>query len=235
MIGGRRPRSPRGSGAQLREEILRATAELLSRTGHADAVSIRAVSELVGVSAPSIYRHFADKDELIEAVVAQAFEDLSDALRAAIDPSTSPMTRLRDQGMAYIRFALQHPEQYRLATAPTTSRGAVDQVLSSGAFQLFAGTVRECMDEGTIVAGDPLPVVLQMWAVAHGIASLLIAKPYLPWGEAEATADRVMSAACVGHAVLDLIGGDPTPDEVTGWIGRLRENSPAPLTKGLAQ
>ncbi|MEV6321967.1 TetR/AcrR family transcriptional regulator [Nocardia sp. NPDC051787] len=235
MIGGRRPRSPRGSGAQLREEILRATAELLARTGHADAVSIRAVSKLVGVSAPSIYRHFADKDELIEAVVAQAFEDLSAALRAAIDPNTSPMNRLRDQGMAYVRFALQHPEQYRLATAPTTSRGAVDQVLTSGAFQLFAVTVRECMDEGTIAPGDPLPVVLQMWAVAHGIASLLIAKPYLPWGEVEAAADRVMSAACVGHAVLDLIGGAPTPDEVTDWIGRLREKNPAPLAKAPGQ
>ncbi|MBF6298186.1 TetR/AcrR family transcriptional regulator [Nocardia amamiensis] len=225
MIGGRRPRSPRGSGAQLREEILRATAELLARTGHADAVSIRAVSKLVGVSAPSIYRHFADKDELIEAVVAQVFEDLAEAMRAATDPTTSPVTQLRDQGMAYVRFALAHPEQYRLATAPAETSGAVDQVLTSGAFQHFAATVRKCMDDGTMASRDPLPVVLELWSVAHGIASLLIAKPFLPWGDAEAVASRVMSAACIGYSVFDLVGADPpTPDAVTAWVQRLRQD-----------
>ncbi|MGY2092693.1 hypothetical protein [Nocardia gipuzkoensis] len=59
-------------------------------------------------------------------------------------------------------------------------------MLTSGAFQLFSVTVRECMDEGTLVAGDPLPVVLQMWAVARGIASLLIAA-LSTWGEVERT------------------------------------------------
>ncbi|MEU4343597.1 TetR/AcrR family transcriptional regulator [Nocardia sp. NPDC023852] len=225
MIGSHRPRSPRGSGARLREEILRATADLLARTGAAEAVSIRAVSELVGVSAPSIYRHFADKDELIEAVVAQVFEDLAEALRTATDPASPPMTQLRDQGMAYVRFALAHPEQYRLATAATKSGGAVDQVLTSGAFQHFAATVHKCMDEGTMAPRDPLPVVLELWSVAHGIASLLIAKPYLPWGDAEAAASRVMGAACIGYSVLDLIGEDlPTPETVTAWLGRLRHH-----------
>lgn len=229
MIGGRRPRSPRGAGAQLREEILRATAELLTRTGHAEAVSIRAVSKLVGVSAPSIYRHFADKDELIEAVVAQVFEDLADAMRAATDPSTSPLTQLHDQGMAYIRFALRHPEQYRLATAPAETGGAVDQVLTSGAFQHFATTVRKCMDEGTIAPRDPLPIVLELWSVGHGIASLLLAKPFLPWGDVEATASRVMGAACIGYTVLDLVDADPpTPDAVAAWLRGVRKDQPSP-------
>lgn len=228
MIGGRRPRSPRGSGAQLRDEILRATAELLTSTGHADAVSIRAVSKLVGVSAPSIYRHFADKDELLEAVVAKVFEDLADAIRAATDPATSPLTQLHDQGMAYVRFALEHPEQYRLATAPTETGGAVDQVLTSGAFQHFAATVRKCMDEGTIAPRDPLPIVLELWSVGHGIASLLLAKPFLPWGDAEATASRVMGAACIGYTVLDLVGADPpTPDAVAAWLRGVRKDQPS--------
>ncbi|MET7773068.1 TetR/AcrR family transcriptional regulator [Nocardia sp. NPDC005366] len=223
-----RPRSPRGSGAALRAEILDATAELLARTGHSGAVSIREVSTLVGVSAPSIYRHFADKDELIEAVVARAFEDLSGAMHAAGDPALSAMSRLREQGLAYVRYALEHPAQYRVATAPAAEGGAVDRVLTSGAFQLFATTVRECMDEGTMTPGDPTPIVLELWAAAHGIASLLIAKPFLPWGEVEATANRVLAAACVGRAVLDLIGDAPEPDEITDWLDRLRRAPPAP-------
>jgi AcrR family transcriptional regulator len=56
----RRTRSARGSGTDLRAEIIAATRRLMSETGHADAVTIRAVARAVGVTAPSIYRHFAD-------------------------------------------------------------------------------------------------------------------------------------------------------------------------------
>ena len=47
--GVKRRRAPRGSGDQLRDEILEATTELLLETGHAKAVSIRAVAQRVGV------------------------------------------------------------------------------------------------------------------------------------------------------------------------------------------
>ncbi|KAA8890799.1 TetR/AcrR family transcriptional regulator [Nocardia colli] len=224
MIGARRSRSARGTGAQLRTEILDAARELLARTGHADAVSIREISKLVGVSAPSIYRHFADKDALIEAVVVQVFEDLDAAIVAETDPSVSPITRLCQQGLAYVRFAREHPEQYRLATVPTMSVGAVDQVLGSGAFQHFSQTVQECMDAGVITPGDPMPVVLDLWAAAHGIASLLIAKPYIPWGDTEVVANRVLRAACVGHVVVDMIGADTEPDEFAAWVSELRRD-----------
>ena len=63
-----RARLPRGEGALLREEILRATDELLIETASEEAVSIRAVAAKVGVTAPSIYRHFEDKDALMFAV-----------------------------------------------------------------------------------------------------------------------------------------------------------------------
>ena len=63
----RRRRAPRGSGEQLREEILDATTELLLETGHAKAVSIRSVAQRVGVTPPSIYLHFADKDALADS------------------------------------------------------------------------------------------------------------------------------------------------------------------------
>lgn len=220
-----RPRSARGAGARLRDEILDATRELLARTGNADAVSIREVSKLVGVSAPSIYRHFADKDELIDAAVAQVFEYVDAAMAAVDDPEQSPITRLRAQGLAYVRFALDNPEQYRLAFLGSNEPGAVDHVLSSGAVMRFTQTVKEAMESGVITPGDPLPIVLELWAAAHGIASLIIAKPYLPWGDTDLIVDRVLGAACVGHAVIDIMGGGPVPDPDQGakWLAALRE------------
>ncbi len=230
MIAPRRPRSARGSGARLREEILDATRELLARTGNAEAVSIREVSKLVGVGAPSIYRHFADKDALIDATVAQVFENLDAAMGAADDPARSPIMRLRDQGMAYVRFALAYPEQYRLAFLPTTGRSSeVDKVLGSGAVVRFTQTVQEAMDSGFMTPGDPTPIVLELWGAAHGIAMLLISKPALPWGDTDVLIERVLGAACVGHVMLDILddvlGGDgpvPDPEQAAQWLAGLR-------------
>ncbi len=221
----RRQRSARGSGTELRSEILAATRELLARNGNADSVSIRAVGELVGVTAPSIYRHFADKHDLIDAAVAEVFAELDDAIAAATNPADSPITRMREQGMAYVRFALRHPGQYRVATGDVSSGpSTVDHALGSGAFQRFSHTIQDAMNAGLITPGDPMPVVLELWSTVHGVVSLMIAKPYLPWGDPEQIADRVMAAACLGRAVLDVIGGDtPDPDEGARWVARLRE------------
>lgn len=74
------------------------------------------------------------------------------------------------------------------------------------------------MQAGIFTVGDPLATTLALWSVAHGAASLMIAKPYLPWGDRDEFADRVLCAAAAGHAVRDLLGGQPSPADVTSWL-----------------
>ena len=116
--GLRRVRAPRGSGELLRDEILDAATKLLLETGHARSVSIRSVAQRVGVTPPSIYLHFADKDALMDAVCARYFEKLDPEMRRLATLHTSPVEVLRAQGRAYVRFAVQTPELYRTATHP---------------------------------------------------------------------------------------------------------------------
>ncbi|MDT4935549.1 MAG: hypothetical protein QOK11_3441 [Pseudonocardiales bacterium] len=219
-VTARRRRASRGSGEQLRAEIVAAAKELLATSRSVDAVSIRAVADAVGVTSPSIYLHFADKNDLIEAVVVDVFAELDAAMVAAGAEATSPLGRLRAFGMAYVQFAVAHPEHYRIATMDPFPKpqSAVDEMLALSAFTHFSATVQECIGAGIFADGDPLPITLDLWAAAHGIASLLIAKPYLPWGDVETITDRVLCAAALGHAAGDLIGGNPTPDAVTSWL-----------------
>src|SRR5436305_12742750 len=107
--GLRRARAPRGSGDRLRDEILDAATELLLETGHAKAVSIRSVALRVGVTPPSIYLHFADKDALLDAVCARYFERLDEVMQQVAADETSNLDRPRAQGLAYVRFATQNP------------------------------------------------------------------------------------------------------------------------------
>src|SRR5277367_5411592 len=112
----RRRRAPRGSGILLRDEILDAATELLLETGHAKAMSIRSVAERVGVTPPSIYLHFQDKDTLLDAVCARYFEKLDEEMQRVSAVQSSTVEVLRAQGLAYVRFATENPELYRIAT-----------------------------------------------------------------------------------------------------------------------
>jgi AcrR family transcriptional regulator len=216
----KRRRATRGDGEQLRADIIVAAKKLLAESGRADDVSIRAVADAVGVTSPSIYLHFADKNDLLSAVVADVFRELDDAMLAGAADESTPLGRLRAFGMSYIRFAVTHPEHYRLAAMDPCPRPniEVDEVLRSSAFAHFNATVVECIAAGIFAGEDPLAITFDLWSAAHGVASLVIAKPYLPWGPIDEFADRVLCAAAAGHAIAALFDEVPTPESMTAWI-----------------
>src|SRR5918911_1285314 len=72
----------RGEGDRLRREILDAAIALIADRGD-EAVSMRAIARAVGVTPPAVYLHFADKRELMFAVLEHVFADLARALAAA--------------------------------------------------------------------------------------------------------------------------------------------------------
>lgn len=216
----KRRRAPRGSGEQLRDEILDATTELLLETGHAKAVSIRSVAQRVGVTPPSIYLHFADKDALLDAVCARYFEKLDEEMELAAVRQPSTIEVLRAQGLAYVRFAMQTPELYRIATMGEGREGSdVDTTLNSSAFLHLRNSVEALIEEGIYPPGDATTSALQLLTAAHGVAALLISKPYLPWGDVEEFVDQTLSAACLGRIVLGLVeSDDATPQQTVEWL-----------------
>jgi AcrR family transcriptional regulator len=210
----KRRRAPRGSGKQLRDEILDATTDLLLETGHAKEVSIRSVAQRVGVTPPSIYLHFADKDTLLDAVCARYFEKLDEEMQRVAADQPSMIDVLRAQGLAYVRFALKTPELYRIAMMGDSREGSdVDMALNTSAFMHMRTAVESLIEEGIYPPGDPIAKALELWAAAHGVAALLISRPYLPWGGVDEFADRVLRSVCIGHVVSGSIGPDVPPQE----------------------
>src|SRR6266498_1634694 len=109
-----RPRARRGEGEKLRDDLLDATERLMIESGRADAVSIRAIADAVGVTPPSIYLHFPDKESLIFAVCERHFETFDSVIERAGASTDDPVESLRRRGRAYIRFGLENPEPYRI-------------------------------------------------------------------------------------------------------------------------
>ena len=228
-----RRRARRGDGALLGREILEAAKALLAETGDENAVSIRAVSDRVGVSTPSIYLHYADKQALLDAVCADVFEQLDATLVAAAAEVADPFEALRAMGLAYVRFAVDNPEHYRILLMSRDDhspqqRGTLhtDEVINNAAFQHLVEGVRACIDAGAF-ANEPEPTVLAMtlWASAHGIASLLIAKPHWPWPPLDEIVGSVISSAGLGLAAATRLPphGELDPAGLRQRLDRLRE------------
>ncbi len=179
-----RPRAARGEGDRLRQEILEATEKLLLSTGDEDAVSMRSIAEAVGVTPPSIYLHFVDKETLILAVCQRQFDRLDIEIEAALRGLDDPMDKLRQRGRAYIDFGVTHPEQYRILMMGKRELTLEDfqSGILPGSRSLIAvvENISECMATGLMTEGDPMLVACGLWACVHGLTSLSITVPGFP-------------------------------------------------------
>jgi AcrR family transcriptional regulator len=177
---------------------------LLIDRGSADAVSIRAVATAVGVTPPSIYLHFADKDELIFAVCQRQFERLEELVDEASVGVDDPLERLRKMGEAYVRFGVGHPEQYRilLMSKGEVSFGDFTDGTMPGVstFQRLMAAIEACMDAGIFRRQDVFLVATGIWTLVHGITSMRIAIPEFPFVGEQALLDHVLDTYAKGLA-----------------------------------
>ena len=183
-----RQRARRGEGDRLRGEILAAAEDLLVETADESAVSIRAIAERVGVTAPSIYRHFSDKDTLLFYVVESVFARLDEALEAAAAGAQDPFDEIMRKGRAYVAFGLSHPEHYRLLFMCQDDRKKdmdLDgpAVAGTTAFDHLHDTVLRVLALAgpDVERPDPFAMTCAVWSGVHGITSLRISMPSFPW------------------------------------------------------
>jgi AcrR family transcriptional regulator len=176
-------------------------------------VSIRAIADAVGVTPPSIYLHFADKDELILEVCREQFRMLDEHIQAATAGIEDPIEAMRACGRAYVDFGLSNAEGYRILFMGRWDPGDKGRIAEPGQVELAAfvhlvQNVERGMRQGRIAPAEPELVALGLWATAHGITSLLISHPGFPWPpDRSAMIDYVLEQG--------LEGVVPRPPEVS--------------------
>jgi AcrR family transcriptional regulator len=165
-------RGPSYHHGDLRGALVRAARTLLEKRGLA-ALSLRAAARAAGVSPAAPYHHFADKQALLDAVAAQGFDALRSAMVKPTKQKAGPDARLDASGIGYIVFALENPALFRLMF------GGGEQDVSAGprliearerAFDVLQTAVAETSADGK---ADRF-VCLRLWALVHGIATLIL-------------------------------------------------------------
>lgn len=177
---------PRSIGSR-REEILAVALKLFSEHGM-HAVTTRQIASAVGISQPSLYAFFPNKQALETEVGTRAFEELTSRITKGLDALKRGDGDIRDLGKIYVDFGLAHPDAYRLAfmvekpSSMAAANGSEDPILAAGlkAFYLL----REAVDFsfGARLKADELEFLAQsLWTALHGLVSLLLARPDFPW------------------------------------------------------
>jgi len=100
---------------ELTADILGAARRQLAASGAA-ALSVRAVARELGLASSALYRYFATRDELLTALIVEAYDDVADAVEAAVAPRRGRTRRARFTGgcRAFRAWALEHPHEYAL-------------------------------------------------------------------------------------------------------------------------
>jgi AcrR family transcriptional regulator len=182
--------------AEAQHKILDAARTLFVKEGY-DAVTMRAVAAACEYTPAALYHHFPDKEALMRHLCRVDFAALSARFAIAAN-APDPLGRLVATGAEYIRFAVEHPNHYRLMflTPPPLASDACD-LADKGDPHRDGYAFLRLLCEGAIAAGALRPdlrdaelVAQTLWAGVHGVAALALTMAHDDWVAWRPIADR---------------------------------------------
>lgn len=195
--------------AETQQKILDAARVLFASEGYA-AVTMRRIADAIEYTPAALYNHFPDKDELIRSLCRLDYLALA-ARFATVATVPDPLDHIAATGLEYIRFAIEHPNHYRLMflTPPPVDDSAVtfeghgDPHRDGYAF--LRSVVAEAIARGQLRPDltDADLLAQTLWAGVHGVAALELTMQgdqWVPWRTVEARARMVTDVMLHGIA-----------------------------------
>lgn len=206
------PNDVRRKGAyhhgELRHALVRATRQLVDERG-AENFSLADACRLAGVSTAAPYNHFRDKNEILQELIVQGFEQMSVQRRAAMaEHPPGSLEGIVAMGHAYVAFAREETGLFRLMFGQNPHLKNA-QIVQDRGQDCFRGVIEDvaafCNTNG--VAGDARMLALDLWTFVHGAASLAID------GDFDKVAPQLNVEDLIADATPRLLGitrsGDP--------------------------
>ena len=163
--------------ADFRERLCDAAEKLFADKGP-DAVTMRQLAAELGVSPMTPYRYFTDKEDILAAVRTNGFNRFAEALETALAHTQgSAKAKSSAVGEAYLNFAFEHPQTYKLMFD-------LNQPLEKDYPELIAAAARanamrsayiKGLVEAGVMEGDPEEIGRMYWAATHGAVTLELA------------------------------------------------------------
>lgn len=162
----------------LRNALILAAAELIQERGSED-FSMAEAARKAGVSSAAPYRHFKDKEDLLQAVSQLGFYSLSDQLLdISIHYEPGSSQRIVELGKCYIRFVIEHPAFFDLMWGDRGAEFIDDESLqrNTNGFWILVDAVQSWCKKEDVRDADPLDLSLKLWSTALGLSTLAITR-----------------------------------------------------------
>jgi AcrR family transcriptional regulator len=178
--------------AEFRGRLCDAAAELFAEKGPS-GVTMRELANALGVSPMTPYRYFKDKDDILAAVRARAFDRFSDSLEKAYAKPGTPEERANAAGRAYVRFAFAESSSYRLMfdLSQPNEDHYPDLVRATARARATMTQHIPALIEAGDLEGDPALIGHVYWAAIHGAVVLQLAGMLTP----EYDFERILQAS----------------------------------------
>ncbi|HEV2149458.1 MAG TPA: TetR/AcrR family transcriptional regulator [Longimicrobiaceae bacterium] len=162
----------------LRAATLDTTRTLLVRDGY-ENLSMRKIARAVGCSVSSIYLYFANKDQLVHALIDEGFQRWYDVVAEAAGAPGTPPERLELHCRKYVQFGLENPEYYEIMYLlhPNKMERIPKEMFRRAArsMDILAQLVHECAPDAFRSAEEARIHAHVVWAILHGVVSTLLA------------------------------------------------------------
>ena len=160
----------------LKREILGAARDLFTERGW-ESTSIRNIAEKIEYSPATIYLYYKDKNEIIFDLHREGFRTLVQYLQV-LEGVNDPFERLKAMGRAYIRFAIENQDTYKLIFVMeepmkhVSSCATMDWDEGDKAFGLLLHAVGDCQKIGYFHGHDAVNLSFVIWGTMHGLCTL---------------------------------------------------------------
>lgn len=159
----------------LKNALIDAAQRLISEKGPM-GFTIAEAARLAGVSPSAPYRHFRDRDALVQEIARQGFTQFAEALeRARSDPRLTPLQALDAVGRAYLGFARSEPAAFSamFETGQTAAGDPELRAAAERAYGVLTRSVQAVVAQMPEAARPPaIMVSSHIWALSHGVATL---------------------------------------------------------------
>lgn len=181
----------------------------LARAGGPDAVVLREATRQTGVTPNAAYRHFADRQALLQAVCSAALSALAVAIErelATLPQESSAVEKARAQlravGTGYMRFAQAEPGLFRTAfSVPDNLQTAASPAKAGNSgltpFQLLGAALDKLVEAGAMPPERRPDAEFMAWSAVHGLSMLVIDGPLRGLDAAQTHA--------IGQRLLDMV------------------------------
>jgi AcrR family transcriptional regulator len=178
--------------ADTRGDLLAAAVALLAEHD-VDGFSLRQVAEAAGYAPPTVYLHFADKDDLLFHAAQAGCATFGARLTDAAAGERDPIDRIEAIGRAYVEFGLAHPVEYGLMflrRGDMLLRATADGPAIIDGFDVLTEAVEAAMTAGVLPEQPSREVAAWLWTTVHGIVGLHLSVPGIDADAARAFYER---------------------------------------------